>query len=287
MYIILYNPLSKNKKAKRTTKRVVDYFKKHHISFRLKSLLKIKDIESYFKKTPKTVKILLLGGDGTINTFVNQTIGLAMENEVYLKGNGSGNDFLRSLKAQRPLTQPVMLMKYNDRQRYFMNGSGMGMDGKIAHLVNQSARKNRFNYIINTLKTFLTYKPRYTEVTIDGTLHSFKKAYLVNVNSGQFIGGGMRVTPEAELSKDELDILVVHKIPKPLLFLIFASVYLGLHKKLKRYVFYKKGQHVKVTMFSKQIVQCDGETFENIDELEITNTGKRVKFKSYDLEKNT
>ncbi len=287
MHIILYNPLSKNKKAKRTTKKVVEYFKKNHMPFRLKSLLKIKNIESYLKKTPKDVKILLLGGDGTINTFINHTVDLAVENEVYLKGNGSGNDFLRSLKKQRPLTQPIMLMRYNDKKRYFINGAGIGMDGRIAHLVNQSVRKNRFNYFFNALRTFATFKPRYAEVIIDGELYTFNKAYLVNMNSGQFIGGGMRLTPDAILSEDELDIIVVHKISKPLLFIVFLSVYLGFHKKLKRYIFYKKGKHIKATMFSNQVVQCDGETFENAGEIEVTTTNKHANFKSFELEKNT
>ncbi len=287
MFIILHNPLSRNKKSKRVTKKVVDMFQAKGVPFRLKSLLKIKDIEQYIKKTPKDIKILLLGGDGTINTFMNNTYNLAVKNEIYLKGNGSGNDFLRSLKKQTPETQKIMVMNYNDKKRYFMNGAGMGMDGYIAHLVNLSKRKNRFNYFLNTLKAFITFKPKYAEVTIDGTLHTFKKAYLIDVNSGEYIGGGIRLTPRASLEGEMLDVVVVHKIPKILLFVIFLSVYLGKHTWFKRYVFYKKGKHVKATMFSPQIAQCDGESFEKTYQLEIKPTQKRAKFKLFDFEKNT
>ncbi len=283
MYIILYNPLSKNKKAKRTTKKVVDAFKKEKVPFRLKSLLKIKDIEDYIKKTPKNIKILLLGGDGTINTFINKTFNLAIENEIYLKGNGSGNDFLRSLKRQKPTKQAIMRLTYNDKNRYFMNGSGFGLDGQIAHLVNQSVRKNRFNYFVNTLKSFFTFKPKYTEVSIDSKLYTFKKAYLVNVNNGECIGGGMRITPQARLDEPSVDVVVVHRIPKPFLFFIFLSVYFGKHTFFKRYVFYKKGKHVKATMFSPQVSQCDGETFEKTSEIEISPTNKFANFKVFDM----
>ncbi len=287
MFIILHNPLSRNKKSKRVTKKVIDKFKAHNIPFRLKSLLKIKDIEQYIKKTPKDINILLLGGDGTINTFMNNTYNLAIENEIYLKGNGSGNDFLRSLKRQAPKYQRIMVMQYNEKKRYFMNGAGLGMDGYIAHLVNQSKRKNRFNYFLNTLKAFFIFKPKYAEITIDGMVHKFKKAYLINVNSGEFIGGGIRLTPKAKLEEDMLDIVVVHRIPKPLLFIIFLSVYFGKHTLFKRYVFYTKGKHVKATMFSPQVAQCDGESFDKTYQVDIKTTKKSAKFKLFDFEKNT
>ncbi len=292
MYIILYNPLSKNKKAKRVTKKVVDLFKKNNVPFRLKSLLKIKDIEKYIKSTPKDIKLLLLGGDGTVNTFINQTYSLHLEQEIYLMGVGSGNDFMRSLNKQKPDTQPVMRMNFDRKKRFFINGSGLGMDGMIAHRVNQSTSKNRFNYFFNTIRTFLSFKPKYMEAVIDGKLHTFKKAFLINVNSGQYIGGGMRLTPDVLLEDDEFEVIIVHKLNKLLLLLIFISVYLGFHTKFKRYVFTTKAKHVKATMFSTQISQCDGETFPGTHTIEVSTTGKKAAFKVFDekqiqTEKNT
>ncbi len=283
MVIILHNPLSKNKKSKRTTKKVVESFKAKGIPFRLKSLLKIKDIEDYLKNTPKEVNLLLLGGDGTINTFINKTYTLPCQNKIFLKGNGSGNDFLRYLNKNKSSQQAIMSMRYNDKKRHFINGSGLGMDGEIAHRVNQAKKKSRFNYVINALKTFATYKPKYMEVIIDGELHTFEKGYLINVNSGQFIGGGMKITPQGDVSDDLLDIVVVHSISKFMLFLIFITVFFGFHTKFKRYVFYKKGKHVKASMFSQQVAQCDGETFERTREIEITHSKKYTYFKPYDL----
>ena len=84
MFIILHNPLSRNKKSKRTTKKVVEHFKEKGVPFRLKSLLKIKDIEHYIKHAPEDIKILLLGGDGTINTFINKTYSLHITQDIYL-----------------------------------------------------------------------------------------------------------------------------------------------------------------------------------------------------------
>jgi diacylglycerol kinase family enzyme len=284
MFVILHNPLSKNNKSKRTTKKVVDHFKRKGIPFRLKSLLKIKDIEYYIKHTPEDINILLLGGDGTINTFINKTYSLHMTHNIYLMGNGSGNDFLRTLKQEPTRFQPILKLTHNNKQRYFMNGSGMGIDGLIAHRVNQSKNRNKFNYFFNTLKSFLTFKPTYAEITIDGELHTFKKTYMVGINNGQYFGGGMRVTPDAKLSDEFMDVIVIHGMRKVTLFLVFLSIYFGLHTKLKKYIFIKKAKHVKASMFTNQYAQCDGETYPKTQNITIENTNKLAHFKVFDWE---
>ncbi len=286
MYIILHNPLSKNRKSRIATKKVVDAFKKRNISFRLKSLLKIHDLASYIDKHKKDTRIVLIGGDGTVNTFINHTFKLAIDHEIRLKGSGSGNDFLRSLKRLSPEKQAIMKVRFNDKERYFINGSGIGIDGMVAHMVNQSSRKGKINYFTNTLKAFLKYKPTELNLNIDGASYNFKKCYLLNVNSGQFIGGGMRVTPGADPEKEELDVLVVHRIPKFMLFVIFLSVYLGMHMWFKRYVFHKKAKSVKATFVVPQYAQCDGETTEDIVSFAVNTTGKFTRFRAFDI-KNT
>jgi diacylglycerol kinase (ATP) len=282
MVIILHNPLSKNKKSKRTTKNLVDYFKRERIPFRVKSLLKIQDLEIYLNKTPDTIKLILLGGDGTINTFINHTLAFDFKHEIFLKSNGSGNDFLRSLKKHHADRQYIMKMQYDDQTRYFINGSGIGMDGMIGHLVNQSINKNKFNYFLNTLKAFLRYKPKYAEVTLDGERYKFKKTYLVNVNNGSYIGGGMKISTKANIGEKNLDVVVIHGINRVLLFFIFLTVYFGKHTLFKRYVFYKKAKTVHATMFSPQIAQCDGECFDNVSEITVTTTENQTNFKLFE-----
>lgn len=281
MTIILYNPLSKNRKSKRTVKKLVDYYKKHSLPFRIKSLLKIHDLEHYLNKTPKNIKIILLGGDGTINTFINNTMEIPLTHDISLKPTGSGNDFLRSLRKQRPRYQYIMKMETNTVTRHFINGCGMGIDGLIANYVNDAKRKNRLNYFKNTLKALFLYKPKFMNVTIDDQEYHFKKAYLINVNNGMYIGGGMKLSPRAVLEEDNFDVVIVHGIPKLFIFFIFLSVYLGLHTLFKRYVFYKKATYVNATMHHKEVAQCDGETFPNAQYIEITSTHKRSNFKVY------
>ncbi|MFH5882534.1 diacylglycerol/lipid kinase family protein [Liberiplasma polymorphum] len=281
MTIILHNPLSKNKKSKRVTKKLVDYYKKNNLPFRVKSLLKIKDLEAYLTGKPDDNNIIILGGDGTINTFINDTFNYNIKQPLYLKKSGSGNDFLRSLKKQKTNHQYILKLVHNGKTRYFINGAGMGIDGEIGYRVNQSKNKRKLNYLINTVKSLISFKPKFLEITIDGAPYTFKKAYLVNANNGKFIGGGMKLTPKAQIDEPNFDVLIVHRGNKFLLLLIFLSVYLGLHTYVKRYVFTTKAKHIKATMFSKQIAQCDGECFLDTQEIEVSVTDKKVYFTPY------
>ncbi len=281
MVIILHNPLSKNRKSKRVTKKLVDYFKKNDVLFRVKSLLKIKDLEHYLQQTHKKNTILLIGGDGTINTFINNSMNIDITQEIYIKSSGSGNDFLRSLKKQKSVVQHIMQLTHDNETRYFINGAGMGIDGMIGYFVNQSKHKNRINYFINTLKAFFIYKPRKLHAIIDGEDYHFKKAWLINMNNGMCIGGGMKLTPKARLDENLIDVIVVHRVPRVVLFFIFLSVYFGLHMYLKPFIFYKKARHVQATMFSPQTAQCDGECFENTEKITVSTTTKFTKFKVY------
>lgn len=281
MTILLYNPLSKNRKARRTTKKLVDHLKKTNQPFRVKSLLKIADLAEYIDKTPADITLILLGGDGTINTFVNKTYHLPFKHRIYIRRSGSGNDFLRSVKTQPPNPQSIMKLQTDQAEHYFINGAGMGIDGMISALVNRSRRKNKMRYFLNTLKAFVIYKPQTLETVIDGVPKTFKKAYLINTNNGAYVGGGMKLTPKAKLSEPLLDVLVIHGMGKLMLFLVFLSVYLGLHIHLKRYVYMTKASHVIATMPTPQIAQCDGETFSGTCKIETSVTDKRVELQPY------
>ncbi len=281
MYIILHNPLSKNKKSKRTTKKLVDDFKRRNIPFRLKSLLKIKDLIAYLEKAQDNVEIILLGGDGTINNFVNQTMNYPIKQQVYLKSNGSGNDFLRTLKLKNTPHQTIMQLIHDGKTQYFLNGAGIGIDGTIGLGVNQATNKSQLRYLMVTLKSLITYKPQTLELTLDGKTKRYEKAYLMTANNGCFIGGGMKITPHAQLDDAWLDVLVVHNVSRVVLVMVFLTIYMGLHLKFKKFIYNTKAKHVKASMFSKQVAQCDGECFENTETIEVFATDRKAHFKLF------
>lgn len=283
MDLILYNPLSKNSKSNIQTHKLVRYYKKNNIPFRLKSILKIDDMRDFLEKKQEFEKVILLGGDGTINHFVNSTIDYQIKQDIYLKKNGSGNDFLRSLKGNDQNPQYIMEAIYDTGYKTnFINGTGMGIDGYIIYLVDKSPKKGKLRYFINTIKALIRYIPEPLKVTIDEKEYNFKKTYLITMNNGQYIGGGMRVCPSAKIDDEYLDIIVVHTISKLLLLPIFLTIYSGKHIHFKKYIFHAKGKVVKAEFTTPQITQADGENSYNITTIEAKSTHQTIHLKSFD-----
>ncbi len=90
MDLILYNPLSKNNKSNIQTNKLVRKYKKNKTPFRLKSILKIQDIKEYLDTKKDIDRVILLGGDGTLNRFVTELVDYGFTQDIYLKPNGSG-----------------------------------------------------------------------------------------------------------------------------------------------------------------------------------------------------
>lgn len=282
MDLLLYNPLSKNNKSNITTHKLVQYYKKNNLPFRLKSIVKIEDKVKFLEEKDTFKNIILLGGDGTINRFINDIEDYNLTTPIYLKPNGSGNDFLRSLKRQKNPTQEIMRATYNNQtSQLFLNGSGIGIDGLVLEYIEQSKNKGKFRYFKNTLKALKNYQPCDATITIDGKRQTFKKMYLVNANNGQYVGGGMKITPKADLSSKTLDIIVVHTIPKWLIFFIFITIYLGIHTIFKSYVYTCKAKRLEVELQNPLTAQVDGETTINVTKLNVQANNTQMHFQEY------
>ena len=282
MDLILYNPLSKNNKSNVQTNKLVRQYKKNRTPFRLKSILKVDDITKYLEHKKEIDKVILLGGDGTINHFVNDIVNYNITQDIILKPNGSGNDFLRSLKLMEEKPQYIMESLYDTGfKTYFINGTGMGVDGFVGYLIDKNINKGIFGYFKATIKALLTYIPEPLTVTIDGESHHFEKAYLVTMNNGRYFGGGMKVAPDGNINDEYLDVVVAHSANKLQLIFIFLTIYLGKHPKFKKYIFYKRGKHIKAEFTSPQITQADGENYYDITSIEAKSTNKTIHFKSF------
>jgi len=280
MDLILYNPLSKNNKGNVQTHKLVRYYKKNNIPFRLKSIVKISDMKVFLENKQQYEKVILLGGDGTINRFVNNTFDYDIKQDIFLKKNGSGNDYLRSLKGNDQLSQCIMEGTFDTGYKtHYINAIGMGLDGYVGYLIEQSKRKGKFRYFFNTLKGLVKYIPEPLELIIDGKEFKFKKAYLVAMSNGQYFGGGMKVAPDGNIADEKLDIFVLHSIKKMLVFPIFFTIYLGKHRMFKKYVFYKKGKNIKASFTTPQIAQSDGETYYDITSIESKSSNKQIHLK--------
>lgn len=274
MYLILYNPISRNGANTNIVEKVVKKMKKKHESVRVKSLLEIEDKKEFLSNLDPETKIIIVGGDGTLNRVANEIRGIENLPEIYLYKAGTGNDFLRSLKNKKKLTRidqylinlPNVTFKNEDI--VFLNGIGLGFDALVCHTVEESKKKkNKLNFFSSVFKSLKNFQPFDFEVEIDGKRQRFKDAWFVSIMNSKYFGGGMKIAPKADRESDTLEVVVIHGISKFKLSLFFPLIYLGWHTGIKNVKVFT-GKNIKVFSDLPAYVQIDGDVYDNVLELE-------------------
>lgn len=273
MNIILYNPLSKSGSNDKRLKKVTKILIKRKEEFKTIDITKIKSVTKFLHDEKDSKRFIILGGDGTLNVIANHIHRYDIKQEIFLFKSGTGNDFARSIKKEKGLMDikkylyNLPTVKFNNESHYFLNGAGLGLDGLIAHKVNTSRHKNnKFNYFRHALEAFSEFKAKEVTLEVDGVKKEFEKTWLISVMNDKYLGGGMKIAPRANRNNKSLEVVIVKRASKFVLFLLFPSIYLGLHRFFKRYVEIITANEVKLNFKEPMLLQIDGEVYEDVYE---------------------
>lgn len=275
-YHILYNPKSKRGKTKHLLKKIHKKLKNHNVV--VGSLLEIEDIDVFISGLSSEDKIIILGGDGTLHHLANALRGKEIKQDILVvKNAGTGNDFVRSIKKGKGY-----FIKINDyltnlpkdvstqSDRLFLNSVGLGIDAYVCFLVEGSdGGKTEGNYFKSTYRAFKLSKPHNISLWVDGVEFKHEKVWFTVVCNGKYFGGGMKISPKSKRLDDELEVVVIKGIGKFLLFMIFPTIYLGIHRIFKRFVKFYKGKHIIVETDRDVHIQYDGEAFYPRNKIEV------------------
>lgn len=272
MFLVVHNPLSSNKKSKKTTNKMVKFFQKHSIPFLLKSTLKIENLNVFLDKHPKITDILYLGGDGSINYLVNHVDVHGIKQNIYLAKSGSGNDFIKSLILVKKGEVAIGNAHTNQGEFKFVNGIGIGIDALICHYVDKDEKKNKLSYFINFFRAIIKYRKRSFQVIVDGKEYNYEKCYFVVVQNGKYFGGGMKVAPFADITDDEYVAVIAHDLNKFIIQVLFLTIYAGWHRFIKKRVTFLKGKEIIIKTAEPYYFQMDGEVIPDINEIVITKS---------------
>ncbi len=277
-YIILYNPKSKRGKTEIIINKIKKMLLKDNHEVEIGSILEIKDVKAFLAELHIDDKLVIVGGDGTLHYLVNTLAKFDVKQEIFVaRKAGTGNDFVRSIKSRKPLIKindyikniPYNLLE-NGYKKYFLNSVGMGIDAYVCSLVNGSIKgKTEGNYFKSALRAFKESKQHDIKITIDGVTKHHKKVWFSVVCNGAYFGGGMKISPKSKRLDDILEVVIIKKVPRFLLFLVFPSIYLGLHRLLFGWVKFFKGKHIIIEANQPQHVQYDGESYFPYEKLEV------------------
>jgi YegS/Rv2252/BmrU family lipid kinase len=212
--------------------------------------------------------VFIVGGDGTLNYFINQYPDIDLPLVIF--NGGTGNDFHWLLYANKTLEEqievalngspkPIDIGKCNGR--YFINGVGIGFEGAVAKdLTGKKKHSGKTSFLITVLKNIFSYRSKNYWIQSSNELFQGKKL-LVDISNGARAGGGFHIAPQAKADDGCLDVVVVGSI-NPLQRLRYLPV-IEKGKHLKMPIVYHFLTR-KISIASDQIIQyhMDGEYFE-------------------------
>lgn len=214
-------------------------------------------------------EIIAVGGDGTLTEMVQ---GICQTGSKNIKAGilpcGTGNDFSKVLyESQDPIIilESIIAGKTKDSDLLDCNGfkcinvCAMGIDGQIVK--DTEKIKNLFPgpvaYLLSTLKSLLIYKARRVEIQLDRTRIQ-RNTLIVAIGNGKYFGGGMKITPGAEIDDGLMDVCIVNHVPKLRLMAMFPSIFKGEHLKIKEVEYYKCSEVTVESRENELLLNIDG-----------------------------
>lgn len=284
-FIALYNPLADCGNGENTAHRLDELSMSGEISYT--DITKIGDYKAFFGSVSEDDALIICGGDGTLNRFVNATDTIGYKNQIYYFACGTGNDFLRDIGHQQD-EKPVNITKYlkglpvvkvKGKEYLFLNNVGFGIDGYCTQVGDEmrEAGKEKINYAGIAIKGILgKFRPVNAVVTVDGKKQGYKKLWLAPTMKGRFYGGGMMAAPEQDRSSEDgsVSLMVYHTGSKLKALIAFPSIFKGEHVKRKKMIHIFKGHNIHVTFDRPCALQIDGETILDVTEYEV-HTGRQ------------
>lgn len=228
-------------------------------------------------------QIVVCGGDGTLNRFINDTYDLNIQNDIFYFATGSGNDFLRDFglaAGSGPMRindeiRDLPLVTVNGKSYRFINGIGYGLDGWCCEIGDEMRRTSEkpVSYSAIAIKGLLSkYQPTNATVTVDGVTHAYQKVWIAPTMVGRYYGGGLMPAPHQHRNdrRDHVSVGVMHSWGRLRTLLAFPGVSAGKHIKHKTLAAEWQGKHIVVEFDRPVALQIDGETVLGVTKYEVS-----------------
>ncbi|MBQ9796435.1 MAG: diacylglycerol kinase family protein [Clostridia bacterium] len=271
MYYVLCNPLSGNKQGAVLSQSLISKLPENELKF-----IDIRTVEDYasFWNTIdfKNDTVVISGGDGTLNRFINSNLDAELPENLYYYASGSGNDFKKDVSPDSddliPLHKYIKdlpIVTVNGKQSRFINGIGFGIDGYCCEVGDKKKEKSDkpVNYTAIAIKGLLFFfKPANAKVTVDGVTKEFRRAWIAPTMKGKYYGGGMMVAPEQDRFDPDgkLSLSLLYGSGKLKTLMVFPSIFQGEHVKHTEMVEILRGHEITVEFDRPTALQIDGET---------------------------
>lgn len=269
-YLVLHNPKAGYGTHEEKLKHIMEMYGDNA------SLTDITTIDSYaflISTLEQDDVIVLCGGDGTLNRFVNDTEGLDVPQDILYYSIGTGNDFMRDIEkpfdsdpfSVKEYIKNLPMVEVNGKKYRFLNNVGFGIDGYCCEVGDKLKVESTkpVNYTAIAIKGLLFhFDPVNATVVVDGKTYNYKKVWLAPTMNGRYYGGGMMATPDQKRDDPDgnLSVMLFYGKGRLATLMAFPSIFEGKHVEKKNMVAVHTGKEISVTFDSPAPVQIDGET---------------------------
>ncbi len=239
----------------------------------LVDIVSVEDKRAYLSALADTDKLVIVGGDGTLNYFVNSIDDIEYPFSIYCYAAGTGNDFINdvagvgvdSMVEINDYIRNLPTVEVNGKVMKFINGIGFGVDGFCCEEGEKYRAKTGKspNYTAIAIRGALyAFKKVSAKITVDGVTEEYKDVWLSSAMNGRYYGGGMKIAPLQDRLNGERELTFVVATCKSRIKLltVFSKIFSGEHVNYPDIFKFKTGKHITVEFDKPTALQADGET---------------------------
>lgn len=272
MVYVLYNTVAgAHYGAEKIREKMLEFFKGEEIS--LTDAILVDDKKSFVEALGVGDRLVIVGGDGTLNRFVNSIEDKDYPFPIYCYAGGTGNDFINDVSGVdsdglvviNDYIRSLPKIEVNGKSYRFLNGIGYGIDGWCCEEGDKYREKTGKapNYTTIALKgLLLKFKTVNAKVTVDGVTTEWQNVWMAPAMNGRYFGGGMMITPSQDRLNEEreLSFVVVCSRSRLKLLTVFPKIFKGKHVTHTDIFKLFTGKSVEVEFDRPVALQIDGET---------------------------
>lgn len=243
---------------------------------------------SFKEKWPAQINIYkeawLIGGDGTINYFLNFYKEVSIPIAIF-KG-GTGNDFAWKLYGNISIEKqidnifnstPKLVDAAICNGKIFINGIGLGFDGEVLRSI-KTVRMlgGHLGYLWIVIKKIFSFREFIFRIKVDGE-NINEKLLLVIITNSSRTGGGFMVSPQADIADGKLNMVLCKPLSLFKRLRYLPIIEKGRHLDLD-FIIHKEIQEIKIIAEKEIFAQMDGELISS-NEFDIAIWPKKYLFK--------
>jgi len=244
----------------------------------------IENALTLLSELPPHTRVVLVGGDGTLNQMLPAL--LHGGHEVGLVPYGSGNDCARAWGLHRMSWLQALTHALNatssaidvgrielDKKtvHYFHSSLAIGFDASVGHraLTGPKFLRGLPRYLLATLRELAHLKNWYLKVEVDGLLIYEGPTLLASVLNTPTYGGGMPAVPHALINDGQLNLLVGGRFNRLQTLLMLPRLLIGKHLDHPR-IQCHACSNASISNATLVPVAADGETLDFAAHIQVT-----------------